>query len=750
MIGGIIIKIKLTSVIRPFVIIAVIIICCLTSSSLPASEERVIDPLTPEDRKWLAAHPVIRLAPDPSFPPIEFFDENGNYSGIAADYFSLIEEKLGIKLQIVNYHSFNELLNAAKNREVDILGSLIKTPERQDYLLFGRSFLNPPVVIITRKNVEGELNLVQLAGRKVVVVSGYAWQGYIKENYPDIDLITVPDPATGLKIVSFGSAFAMVNDLATASYYTEQKDISNLHISGNIEYDSSLYFASRKDWPELNSILNKGLDLITPEEARAINNRWIGMQNDTGLFNQETWNYIKTGIVFILLALIFSLLWNRSLQNQINKNTAQLDEELAERIQSEEDIRQKKATLRATYQELQSSYEEVEALAGELEESHYKLLVTNAELSLTQDRLELALLGAKAGLWDWQLISGELFLNQHYAKHIGYRSNTFIFDINKMKKHIHLEDWPQFEKTYYSFIKDTIPFCEVEYRIKDSSGEWVWIYIFGKIIERSENGQNLRAAGIVQEINNRKQESEKRARYEAEALKMTTLSIMSAGVVHEISQPLNAIKILADGMFYWQESGQTIDIKEAATAFKNISIQAERINDIIIHMRNLSSTVEDGNHHPCNINSAITGTMKILGQQLNDHGISVNLNTDPNLSMAMAHEQRLEEVVINLITNAMRALDELKQSEKLILCSTYQQEQYVVLEVADNGSGISPEIGQQIWEPFFSTKKGGEGMGLGLFIVHSIITRWRGKVSYYNNEWGGATFRVELPCLKES
>jgi C4-dicarboxylate-specific signal transduction histidine kinase len=229
------------------------------------------------------------------------------------------------------------------------------------------------------------------------------------------------------------------------------------------------------------------------------------------------------------------------------------------------------------------------------------------------------------------------------------------------------------------------------------------------------------------------QEQEKAARYEAQALRMTTLSAMSAGVVHEISQPLNAIKVLADGILFWQEIGRFADMPKVYTALKNISAQADRINDIIRHMRNLTSATEDRDLVACDLNIALNGAMQILGRQLAAHGIKVELDQYDKLPLVMGQEERLEEIIINLVVNAMYALDDHHQRNKEILCCTRQEDTQVILEIADNGPGISRELAAHIWEPFFTTRMEGEGMGLGLAIVQSIVSRIKGSINYYRN-----------------
>ncbi len=123
-------------------------------------------PLTQKERKWLSEHPTIRLAPDPDFHPIEFVDENGNYRGIAADYVSILENKLGIKFAVVRLKSWAEVLRRAKRREVDVFGAATKSPQRSKYMIFSKPHIELPGVIIVRDEKKGSFTLPDLLKRK--------------------------------------------------------------------------------------------------------------------------------------------------------------------------------------------------------------------------------------------------------------------------------------------------------------------------------------------------------------------------------------------------------------------------------------------------------------------------------------------------------------------------------------------------------------------------------------------------------
>jgi PAS domain S-box-containing protein len=295
------------------------------------------DQLTASERAWLKAHPVIRLAPDPDFPPVEYFDKDGAYSGLTADYVALIEKKLGIHIEIVRLRNWDEIISMAKSRQIDAYVAT-KTPQRAEYMLFTRPFLEFPVVIIAREKAKGSLNLEKLSGMKISVVSEYAAHNFIAYNYPKLHVDQVPDVRTGLRKVSFGLSDAFVENLATATYYIEKEGITNLRIAGESGYFYRMGFCSRQDWPELNRILDKGLAVISADEKKEIYKRWIPVEPGSLFASREVRTGLFAACAAILLMVAGVIAWNRALARQVRVRTDELEHELAMRRRMEEEL----------------------------------------------------------------------------------------------------------------------------------------------------------------------------------------------------------------------------------------------------------------------------------------------------------------------------------------------------------------------------------------------------------------------------
>ena len=337
-------------VIRLWLLLALLLALALGTWRLQQLEPATPMPanlLTNEEREWLSRHPVLRLAPDPNFPPIEYFDETGHYRGLIADYYPLLEARLGVRFQLVRAATWDEVLAMAKRREVDILGAAQRTPARSEYLDFSQTIIDIPNVIVVARQMDGVVDFSKLAGKKLAVTRGNALDEHVRANFPAIQLASVANDLAALQDVSFGRSDATVVNLAIASYLIAQHGITNLRVAGDSGRPNALHIASRNDWPMLSQILSKGLASITEAEHQAIYRRWIQL-DDRFSARQNLIVLLGAGALFTL-ALIVILLFNRALRRQVDTRTAALNQELSERKQAEGSLKQAENLQRALH-----------------------------------------------------------------------------------------------------------------------------------------------------------------------------------------------------------------------------------------------------------------------------------------------------------------------------------------------------------------------------------------------------------------
>ncbi len=238
-----------------------------------------------------------------------------------------------------------------------------------------------------------------------------------------------------------------------------------------------------------------------------------------------------------------------------------------------------------------------------------------------------------------------------------------------------------------------------------------------------------------------------------QAGKMTTLGVMAAGLAHEINQPLNVIQICADFFLKMLKKGEPIQDEDLSSMANDIVENVERAAGIIKHVRDFARQ-SDVVKSKVNINEPVKDVFKVLGHQLKVHQIELKLNLDPELPEIMADHNRLEQVFINLVTNAIDAMDEKtekssdKTQEKLLTIKTSVQNENILVSVIDTGIGMTEEVKNKIFEPFFTTKKIGKGTGLGISISYGIVKDYDGSIEIESEAGKGTTFNIKFPFTR--
>jgi signal transduction histidine kinase len=232
--------------------------------------------------------------------------------------------------------------------------------------------------------------------------------------------------------------------------------------------------------------------------------------------------------------------------------------------------------------------------------------------------------------------------------------------------------------------------------------------------------------------------------------KMTALGELTAGVAHELNQPLNAIKIICDDILRDIANNRFSPTQLDGSLGEAIG-EIDRMAEIIDHMAVYSRRPT---YLPMKlINSAvpINGALKLLGQQLRNSEIEIVREIDENLCL-LGDAPRLEQALLNIIVNARDAVIPHKHKTKMrITLKTYlnggddQERTYLVYEVGDNGVGIPEPLKEKIFDPFYTRKEPGEGTGLGLSVARQIVKEHGGRIEVDSTEGQGSTFTVLLP-----
>ena len=291
------------------------------NSSKHLTAENTFDPstiqLSAAQEQWLREHPVIKLAPDISWPPFEWVDENRVYRGMAADYIKLVEKKLGIRFEVEKEKNWPEAVQSVKDRENDVFSCVAKNEKREEFVTFTQPYLSFPMVIVTRSTIKYVDGVGDLKNMKIGVVDGYATHEYMQKHYPNYDTNVFDTAVDGMQAVSKGTIDAFIDNSATFSYIIKEKGLTNLKVSGEMPIRYELRMAVRKDWPELVGIIQQALSSISDEEKRSIYNKWISVRYEHGHDYSLLWKYAA----LFLIALCFMYFHNRKLSKEVKRRS---------------------------------------------------------------------------------------------------------------------------------------------------------------------------------------------------------------------------------------------------------------------------------------------------------------------------------------------------------------------------------------------------------------------------------------------
>ena len=279
---------------------------------------------TQNEQRWLAEHPVIRIAPDPSFAPIEWFNQQGAYNGITADYVALLEQKLGVRFEVIQGENWSDILAMAKAREVDALSAVIRTAQREEYLAFSKPYFFSTRAIFSNQNLSNIETVEDLKGYKVAVVKD-SWMDERLSQQTDMSLNRFQDLSTALIATSRGVTDVTASALETTRYIRSREGLLDLAIVSELPEQIELSIGVRNDWRPLVGILNKALASISAEETAAIRSKWLELE-EPYFWEKPVYRYTALAMVAMLItALIIILTWNRMLNARVQLRGAQLE-----------------------------------------------------------------------------------------------------------------------------------------------------------------------------------------------------------------------------------------------------------------------------------------------------------------------------------------------------------------------------------------------------------------------------------------
>ncbi|NWH05270.1 transporter substrate-binding domain-containing protein [Desulfobacter latus] len=657
--------------------------------------------LTSAEKTWLDRHPAVTIAGPRSFPPFHYY-EKGKLKGLSADYITQIAAKSGFKLHILTNLPWPQVLESVQQGEIDLITCIAKTADRETYLDFSVPYLAFPLVIITRDNSPVMNGIKDLQGKTLAMVPKTLVPEWLSRDGIEFSPLYVESPLHVLEAVSFSRADAAIDNLATANYLIHQNGLANLKIAVPTPYDKyRLYMAVPKGHQPLLSIINKALPTITPRQTNEVRNQWLSVKYDYGVNPKDVFRYIVLILLFAL-GVIFVVLFR----------SHRLAKETRERIATEKALRRSEGKLRNILENSTNMY--------------YAHTPDHEITYITPRCRQILQCEPEEAMKSWIDFVTDNPINR---KGLEYKAKA---------------------------IKTGQRQPPYELELKGTKGRKVIVEIREHPVVR--NGRTVTIVGSATDITEQKKAEKDREalqRQLIQARKMESIGTLAGGIAHNFNNIL--------GIILGNAQLALLDLSEdnpACSRVNEIQTACLRAKDVVLQLLNFSRQTEQ-EKQPLNPAKLVTDTVRLLRASL-PSSIEILYQNNPPIQTIHANPTQIQQVIINLCNNATQAmapdggtltigLDMVAPHDlKMPELKGFSAAEAVRLTIADTGTGIDPAIQDRIFDPYFTTKEFGKGVGMGLAIAHGIVHNHGGIISVKNKMGGGAVFTVLLPASQNS
>jgi two-component system sensor kinase FixL len=360
--------------------------------------------------------------------------------------------------------------------------------------------------------------------------------------------------------------------------------------------------------------------------------------------------------------------------------------------------------------------------------------------------INLAAQSADLGLWSRDMQTDKMWATDRTQRMYDFAAGAGV-TFERFLESIHPDERLSTEGAIEEALVDGGDY-NIEHRIIRRNGEIRWIAARGRAIY-SAAGQPLKMMGASFDVTERKQrelEAEGHQQEIAHLGRVALMGEMAASLAHELNQPLTAIVSNAGAGQRFLDQGE-LDIQELHELMSDIVSDGERAGEII---RGIREMVKKGKamHGPVDMNQVVMDVVRLTKSDAVSRSCAVLTELDSEAASVEADPIQLQQVLLNLVLNAFDAMREIPVQRRQVVLSTKSgADGFVHTAVRDFGPGLSDSLRKRIFEPFFSTKK--DGLGMGLAIARSIVESFKGVLDARNAPGGGALFHITLPGRTE-
>ena len=377
-------------------------------------------------------------------------------------------------------------------------------------------------------------------------------------------------------------------------------------------------------------------------------------------------------------------------------------------------------------------------LGAAIDETRHAEIATRAR----EERIAFAAASSSVGLWQHEIATSEFWATEYCRTLFGLPPGAPL-DLDTLLSQIHPSDFLTASGALKSAIARPAT-LEIEFRVGHNGGEERWISARAQPVLGGD-GKPAAMTGAFADATLRKTaeaEADMQRQEIAHLMRVSMLGELSGGLAHELTQPLTAILSNAQAGKMLLAKGNK-NLTEIGNIFDDIITEDDRAGEVIHRLRGLLKKGEV-EYELVDMNELIASTLRLLHSELIDRRISIHRAQVTHLAQVRGDPVQLQQILLNLFINAMDAMEDVAPARRTISVRTATTDEGgVVVRIADRGTGLPPSQEKSVFQPFFTTKK--RGLGLGLSICASIVKLHGGTLSLQNNVSEGAIAIFRLP-----
>ena len=653
--------------------------------------------LSDREERWLAQHPVVRVAVNEGVAPLTFFDSDGSLRGITADLLELIRLRTGLRFELHRSPSERAMINLIEEDRVDLIAAIAPSVERETHLSFTRPYLESSYVLLSSKNPGSPMNLEQLRGKSLAITENNPLRDDLQREHPGIHLVQTQDAFSAVELLAKGQVEGAVESLIIANYFIAARLFEDqVQISATVgTQQAAVSLATARGAIELSTILDKALLSIAPDELGIINSRWRGYMGPDGSTWRKYQRQLYQLVIGSSLLLLMLLAWNAHMRRQ---------------------IRQRQKAERALNDQLEFMHTLVNG-------TPHPIYVRDRDgvLQSCNDSY-LGTFNAKR-----EQVIGKTVMQGAMSN--AFEAREYQADYQRVVAEgvpMLLDRTLHTGSTMLTIYHWILPYRDSTGEVQGIIGGWI------DISDRRQLFDELRAA--------------KERADEANRAKSTFLATMS----HEIRTPMNAVIGMLE-LTLERDEHSLQDRPAIEVAYNSAKDLLALIGDILDIARIESGRLSLAPER-VNLGATLEAVVRVFDGLARQKKLTLSLDfpdadAQPDV---LTDPLRLKQILSNLISNAIKFTEQGEVSIKVRLMTVEGADhQQMVMHINDTGIGISADDQRRLFEPFAQAQHTGQlarsGAGLGLVICHSLCEMMGGDLQLSSQPGVGTQVRVDLP-----